>query len=171
MIKGHAILSHGLNSSPDATKVSAMAAVAESLGWSAERPDYRDLDATGDIARVQDRLERLVERARRVEGPLVLAGSSMGAFISALASLEVDCLGLHLLVPPPRLKGFPRALDAAAVPMEVIHAWDDELIPAADVITWAQARRARLILLPDEHRLERHVDYCAQAFGRFLESL
>lgn len=171
MSRGHVILSHGLGSRPGATKVTAMAAVAESLGWSTERPDYSDLDATGDIARVHDRLARLLERARRIEGPLVLAGSSMGAFISALASLEVDCLGLHLLVPPPRLKGFPLELDAAKVPMEVIHAWDDELIPAADVITWAQTRRARLILLPDEHRLERHVDYCAQAFGRFLESL
>jgi len=169
--RGHVILSHGLNSSPAATKVTAMAAVAESLGWSTERPDYSDLDASGDILKLHDRLERLLQRARAVEGPLVLAGSSMGAFISALASLEVPCLGLHLLVPPPRMKGFPRALDAATVPIEIIHAWNDELIPAADVIAWAQARDTRLILVPDEHRLERHVDYCAQAFGRFLAGL
>ncbi len=171
MSKGHVILSHGLNSSPDATKVTAMAEVAESLGWTTERPDYSDLDASGDILKLHDRLERLVQHARAVKGPLVLAGSSMGAFISALASLQVDCLGLHLLVPPPRLQGFPLMLDAAKVPTEIIHAWNDELIPAADVIAWAQARGARLILVPDGHRLERHVDYCAQAFGRFLASL
>lgn len=171
MSKGHVILSHGLNSSPAATKVTAMAAVAESLGWTSERPDYSDLDASGDILKLHDRLERLLQRARAVDGPLVLAGSSMGAFISALASLEVDCIGLHLLVPPPRLKGFPRLLDAAPVPIEIIHAWNDELIPASEVIAWAQARQARLILVPDTHRLEQHVDYCAQAFGRFLEAL
>jgi pimeloyl-ACP methyl ester carboxylesterase len=171
MSKGHVILSHGLNSSPAATKVTAMAAMAESLGWTTERPDFSDLDASGDILKLHERLERLLQRARAVDGPLVLAGSSMGAFISALASLQVDCIGLHLLVPPPRLQGFPLELEAAKVPIEIIHAWNDELIPAADVIAWAQARHARLILVPDGHRLEQHVDYCARALGRFLEAL
>lgn len=171
MSKGHVILSHGLNSSPAATKVTAMAAVAESLGWTTERPDYSDLDSSGDILKLHDRLERLLQSARAVNGPLVLAGSSMGAFISALASLQVECLGLHLLVPPPRLQGFPLVLEAARVPIEIIHAWNDELIPASEVIAWAQARQARLILVPDGHRLEGHVDYCAQALGRFLEAL
>ena len=172
--RGHVILSHGLESGPQATKVTALAAAAESLGWTSERPDYLDLDATRDVARVPDRLARLVGRCRAARddgrGPLVLAGSSMGAFISALASLEVDVRGLFLIAPPVRIPGY-RELDAARVPTSILHGWRDELIPAADVVAWAAARLDELTLVDDSHRLVDHVDYGAQAFARFLERL
>jgi predicted alpha/beta-hydrolase family hydrolase len=170
-MRGHAILSHGLGSSPQATKVSAMAAVAESLGWTTERPDYSEIDARGDVREVTVRLERLLDCAASAPRPLVLAGSSMGAFISALATLEVECVGLFLLAPPVVLEGYPQSLDAELLPTTVIHGWDDELIPAGDVVRWAQVRNDRLILLDDSHRLENHVQYVADEFGRFLESL
>ncbi len=66
MSRGHCILSHGFESGPEATKVTALAEVAERLGWTHERPDYTDLDAMSEISRVGDvrtRLQRLVERA------------------------------------------------------------------------------------------------------------
>ncbi len=172
--RGHVILSHGLESGPQATKVTALAAAAEALGWTSERPDYLDLDATRDLARVPDRLARLVERCRSAVsagcGPLVLAGSSMGGFISALASLEVDVRGLFLLAPPVRIAGY-RDLEAARVPTSILHGWRDELIPAADVVAWAASRCDELTLVDDSHRLAEHVDYGAQAFARFLERL
>lgn len=170
-MRGHVILSHGLNSSPEATKVSAMARVAEALGWTTERPDYSDIDARGDITEVSARLERLLDRAQAAPKPLVLAGSSMGAFISALATLEVECIGLFLLAPPVVLEGYPQSLDAELVPTTVIHGWDDDLIPAGDVVRWARVRNDRLILVDDGHRLEHHVDFCAEEFGRFLAAL
>lgn len=170
-MRGHAILSHGLDSSPEATKVSALARVAEAMGWSTERPDYSDIDARGDIREVSARLERLVDRANAASQPLVLAGSSMGAFISALATLEVECVGLFLMAPPVVLEDFPQSLDAELLPTTVIHGWDDELIPAGDVVRWAQVRNDRLIMVDDSHRLERHVDFCAEEFGRFLAAL
>ncbi|GIX35207.1 MAG: alpha/beta hydrolase [Lysobacteraceae bacterium] len=168
---GHAILSHGLHSSPAATKVSALARVAEQLGWTCERPDYTDLDATRDIARVNDRLQRLVERCRQAPRPLVLAGSSMGAYISALASLEVPCAGLFLIAPPVHLEGYPRLLRAAVVPTVIVHGWNDEICPVGDVIRWAQRRHDRLLVVDDGHRLEGHVEFCAETFGRFLAGL
>lgn len=172
--RGHVILSHGLESGPQATKVTALAAAAESLGWTSERPDYLDLDATRDVARLPDRLERLLEHCRAAlsanRGPLVLAGSSMGAFISALASLEIDVRGLFLLAPPVRIAGY-RDLDAARVPTSILHGWRDELIPAADVVAWAAPRCDELTLVDDSHRLADHVDYGAQAFARYLERL
>jgi len=170
-MRGHVILSHGLDSSPDANKVSAMAKVAEAMGWTSERPDYSDIDARGNISEVSARLERLIDRASAATKPLVLAGSSMGAFISALATLEIECAGLFLLAPPVVLENYPQSLDAELLPTTVIHGWDDELIPAGDVVRWAQVRNDRLILLDDNHRLEHHVDFCAEEFGRFLASL
>lgn len=168
---GHVILSHGLESGPEATKVTAMAAAAEALGYTTERPDYRDFDADRDVGRIQARLDHLIERASRVQAPLVLAGSSMGAFISALASRRVACSGLFLLAPPIDISGFPLRLDASAVPIEIVHGWDDELIPAASVFAWAAPRRARLQLVDDSHRLAAHVEYCALEFSRFLTDL
>lgn len=175
MSRGHCILSHGFESGPDATKVTALAEVAERLGWTHERPDYTDLDALRQVSSVGDvraRLQRLVERAgvAAAQGPVVLAGSSLGAYISAIASLQVPTLGLFLMVPPTRMGPMP-ALDAARVPTSVVHAWHDELIPAADVIAWAQARSARLLLVDDGHRLNHHVAASAQAFEALLATL
>jgi len=174
--RGHCILSHGFESGPDATKVTALDAAARALGWSTERPDYTDLDARLEVSRVGDvpaRLARLVELARRrvaEGGPVVLAGSSLGAYISALASLQVPTRGLFLMVPPTTMGPMP-ALDAAAVPTSVVHAWHDEIIPAAEVIEWARVRSLRLLLLDDGHRLARHVEATAEAFAALLRTL
>lgn len=176
MSRGHCILSHGFESGPDAIKVAALAEAAERLGWTSERPDYTDLDARHDVSHLGDvpaRLQRLLaiagEAATR-RGPLVLAGSSLGAYISAIASLQVPTRGLFLLVPPTRMGPMP-ALDAAPVPISVVHAWHDELIPPAEVIEWSRQRSARLLLLDDRHRLSAHVDTTVRAFSELLESL
>ncbi len=175
MSRGHCILSHGFESGPAATKVTALAQAAQQLGWSSECPDYTDLDARSDISRVGDvsaRLQRLLQLAgqRAAEGPLVLAGSSLGAYISAIASLQLPVRGLFLMVPPLTMGPLP-ALDAAAVPTSVVHAWHDELIPASGVIDWAGRRSARLLLVDDGHRLSAHVDTCARAFAELLATL
>jgi predicted alpha/beta-hydrolase family hydrolase len=174
-MRGHCILSHGFESGPDATKVTALADVAERLGWTHERPDYTDLDAKREMSEFGDvmaRLQRLHELANVAaqRGPLVLAGSSLGAWISAQASLHVPVVGLFLLAPPVRMGPAP-ALDAAAVPMSIVHGWDDELIPASEVVAWAQPRRARLLLVNDSHRLSAHVAETAEAFAALLASL
>lgn len=168
---GHVILSHGLNSGPDATKVTALAQVAQALGWTHERPDYTAIDARGRLPDIHDRIALLRARAEAVSGPLVLAGSSMGAFISCLVSLDRPVRGLFLMAPPIGIEGFDRRFDAASVPTTVIHGWDDELIPASDVMRWAQRRRDRLVMVDDGHRLAGHVEFAAEEFGRFLHAL
>ncbi len=164
------LLSHGLESGPDATKVTAMAAVARELGWDEVRPDYRDLDVTRIPANLDRRLERLIDAVPR-DVPIVFAGSSMGAFISGLASLRVPCRGVFLLAPPMRIPGYAREFDVARVPTAIVHGWDDELIPADEVIAFAHARRLPLHLVDDSHRLSAHVDITARWFGLFLEGL
>jgi alpha/beta superfamily hydrolase len=172
---GHCILSHGFESGPDATKVTALAEAAEHLGWSHERPDYTDLDAkreAGELGDVPARLQRLIGLARDAasRGPLVLAGSSLGAWISGAASLQLPVKGLFLMAPPIAMHGaFP--LDAARVPTSIIHGWHDELIPAAEVVEWARDRDARLLLVDDSHRLSDHVAASAEAFAQLLASL
>lgn len=174
-MKGHCILSHGFESGPDATKVTALADAAERLGWTHERPDYTDLDAKREVSKFGDvlaRLERLQQIAHdaSTRGPVVLAGSSLGAWISARVSLEVPVRGLFLMAPPIHMGPAP-TLDAAAVPTSIIHGWHDDLIPAAQVVEWAAARSARLLLVDDSHRLSDHVQASAEAFAALLAGL
>ena len=174
-MRGHCILSHGFESGPDATKVTALAEVAERFGFSHERPDYTDLDALRDAGALGDvaaRLERLrgLVRDASARGPVVLAGSSLGAWISGRVSLEFPVAALFLMAPPVRLDA-AHPLQAADVPTSIVHGWDDELIPADDVVRWTQPRRATLLLVDDSHRLSRHVDASAQAFASLLERL
>lgn len=169
---GHCILCHGFESGPDATKVTALADVAQRLGWTHERPDFTDLDAKREISSLGDvpaRVQRLIALANAVDAqrPLVLAGSSLGAWIAGQVSLHRPVAGLFLMAPPIRLHAaYP--LDAASVSISIIHGWDDELIPAAQVVEWAQVRRARLLLVDDGHRLSAHVAASADAFAALL---
>jgi alpha/beta superfamily hydrolase len=155
--------------------VTALDAVARRLGWSCERPDFTDLDARREVSALGDvskRVQRLLDlaRAAATRGPLVLAGSSLGAWIAGRVSLQVPVAGLFLMAPPILLDA-AHPLEAAAAPTSIIHGWDDELIPAADVIGWARARGARLLLVDDAHRLSAHVDASAEVFAALLASL
>ena len=174
-MKGHCILSHGFESGPDATKVTALAEAAERLGWTHERPDYTDLDARRDVSELGDvpaRVQRLLGLAHAAveRGPLVLAGSSLGAWISGQVSLQVPVRALFLMAPPIAMGKAP-PLQAASVPTSIIHGWHDTLIPAAAVVDWAAARDARLLLVDDGHRLEKHVGDSAIEFAALLAGL
>jgi len=162
------ILSHGLESGPDATKVSALAKIAEPLGFRSVRPDYRDIDAPRDPTRIDERIARLKSHAP-ADTPVVLAGSSLGAFASALASGEVNCVGLFLIALPVAIPGYARPLSAAKVPTALVHGWNDDLCPADAAIAFARGRGDAITLLHDDHRLGNHVDYIARQFGWFLE--
>lgn len=174
-VRGYCILSHGFESGPDATKVTALAEVAERLGWRCERPDYSDLDARrdlgahGDVAGRVQRLQGLAQAAVG-HGPLVLAGSSLGAWISGHVSLHLPVQALFLMAPPVRMGAAP-PLQAADVPTSIVHGWHDELIQAADVVAWAQARNATLLLTNDTHRLGNSVEASADAFRALLSRL
>lgn len=169
-MKGTVILSHGLESGPNATKVTALAAVAEGLGWASIRPDYRDLDASRDVEAVTARMQRALDAAP-AEGRVVFAGSSMGAFISGFASTRRDCAALFLMALPVGIRGYSFDYEAAAVPTVLVHGWRDELCPVDAVIEFARGRGDTLHLVDDEHRLSGHVDYCAEAFRQLLVTL
>ena len=173
-MKGWAILSHGLESGPQATKVSALAEVAASLGWQTLRPDYRDLDVRGLTDAATPRLQRLLDAidAVPVGQRIVLAGSSFGAFVSGLAACERSIAAVYLLATPLHLPGYPRPFTLPpGLPAMLLHGWDDELCPVADVQAFAQRARCTLTLVADSHRLERHVDVAARQFALLLEQV
>ena len=169
-MKSTVILSHGLESGPQATKVSALAEVCADLGWDSVRPDYRAIDARRDPMAIDERTAQLLAHVPG-EGRLVFAGSSMGAFVSGFASLQRRCEGLFLLALPTVVRGYPQAFAAAAVPTTLVHGWNDDICPVDAAIAFARERGARLHLVADDHRLSAHVDYCAAMFRHFLAGL
>ncbi|HET8555374.1 MAG TPA: alpha/beta hydrolase [Rhodanobacteraceae bacterium] len=169
---GHIILSHGSDSGPGATKVSALAGVAETLGWSTERPDYGDCDALGFAGSVTPRIERLVGHMRASATPPVLVGSSMGAFVSGLASLEAPCAGLFLLALPTGIPDYLVTFDMARdVPSMLIHGFEDDVCPMDAALSFARQRGMPTLLLADGHRLADHVDVVMAQFRLFLERI
>ena len=166
---GTVILSHGSDSGPDATKVSVLATIAEQLGWRALRPDYREEDKLGHAGSVQPRIEKLVATAHTTQPPLILAGSSMGAFVSGLASLRVPCAGVFLIALPTMIPRWSGRFDMANVPAMLVHGFNDELCPVSAAAAFASARRIPTLLLPDDHRLSNHVAQIAQQFQLFLQ--
>lgn len=171
-MRGQIILSHGSDSSPDATKVSMLAALAESLGWRTQRPDYSTDDARGHAGSVAPRIGRLRATVEALDAPPLLVGSSMGAFVSGLVSLDVPVAGLLLLATPSEIPGYTRAVDLCeGVPTLLIHGWRDEVCPLAGVHALAARRRLPLLMLDDDHRLGSSMDAIAAEFLRMLDQL
>jgi pimeloyl-ACP methyl ester carboxylesterase len=171
-MRGTILLSHGSDSSPEATKVSALAALAEARDWRTQRPDYRQDDARGHAGSVAPRLARLNAAIAACKVPPVLVGSSMGAFVSAVASLEHPVAGLFLLATPEAIPGVETALDVRQdVPTLLIHGWRDEVCPLDGVYSFAACRQLPLLVLDDDHRLGSSLPAIERQFALFLDTL
>ena len=166
------ILSHGSDSSPEATKVSMLALLAESLGWHTQRPDYRAADARGHAGSVAPRIARLRATIEALEAPPLLVGSSMGAFVAGLVSLDVPVAGLLLLATPSEIPGYARKFDLRCDgPTLLIHGWRDDVCPLAGVREFAGTHRLPLLVLDDDHRLGSSMDMIAAQFLHVLDQL
>lgn len=170
MSQGFICLAHGLESGPDAAKVSALSDVGLDLGFECVRPDFREFDALGMAASVDLRVER-IRSICAGRGRVILAGSSLGAFSSALASLHLDCAGLFLIAPPLLIPGHGTLLAHRAGQVEAYHGWCDELIEARHVVDYCARHRIRLSLVDGDHRLGDHVADIAREFRAFIERL
>ena len=166
------VLSHGSDSSPEATKVSMLAMLAESLGWSTQRPDYRAADARGHAGSVAPRIARLRATIEALDAPPLLVGSSMGAFVSGLVSLDVPVAGLLLLATPSEIPGYVRQFDLrTGGPTLLVHGWRDDVCPLPGVQKFAADRRLPLLVLDDDHRLAASMDMIAAQFLHVLHRL
>lgn len=158
----HILLSHGLESGPESTKVSALARAAEARGHQTQRLDYRDLDNW------PARLDRLLATAAALEGPILLAGSSLGAYISGHASLQIPVAGLFLMAPPAGVDRLP-PMPIRTPALSVVHGWRDELFAPKDVLALVEPHRGRLLMVDDDHRLSASVDVCVDEFLTLLD--
>lgn len=160
-------LSHGLESGPGALKVQALKSIAGQLDD--VEPvilDYRQLpDPLDRLAHLRHTLHE------RGDDPAccVMAGSSLGGWLSAMLSAEHAMLGCFLLAPALGLAEYPETSPVLkARTTHIIHGWQDEIIAAAPVIEYARAQRLSLRLVNDDHRLHASLTVILDDFERFL---
>jgi pimeloyl-ACP methyl ester carboxylesterase len=157
------VFSHGKESGPWGSKITAMAAMVRDLGSTAESVDYRGLD---DPAA---RVSRLIDFAGGLEGPLVLVGSSMGGHVAAAAASRLKARGLFLLAPAFYMAGFEQYTPQdVTCPTDIVHGWHDDIVPVENSIRWAREHRATLHVLCSDHRLEDQIDAICLLLRGFL---
>ncbi len=160
------IFSHGKESGPWGSKITAMAAVVRELGHAADSVDYRGVDDP------RARVEVLVAAASRVSTPLVLIGSSMGGHVSAAAASRVRPLGLFLLAPAFYMPGLEaHTPQDVACPTAIVHGWRDSVVPVDNSIRWAREHKAALHVLDSDHRLEDQIAAIGVLLRSFLAEL
>lgn len=167
MIKNNVIyFAHGMESGPWGTKIKALAKVAERLGFDVESPDYTStMDA-------DERVDMLLNLNPKANENLVLVGSSMGGYVSTVASEKIKPQGLFLLAPAFYIPIFkhqdpkPYALESL-----IIHGWNDEIIPAENIIRFSQTYKTALYLVDSNHVLTDQIPLIESLFALFLAKI
>lgn len=163
---GTVMLSHGLHSGPRATKMSLLSRVARDAGWQATAVDC---EGVMDPA---ERVRRLLEQASRPGAPLILAGSSLGGWVSAAASAALKPDALFLMAPAFHVLGLPEAAPAPyADRVVVVHGWNDDVVPVDNALRYARDHCAELHLYDDGHRLSQSLPAIAALFRALLDQL
>lgn len=160
--------SHGKESGPWGTKISYLAELSKDSGFAVESIDYSDLDDP-DL-----RAERLLAALRSEPdlGNVVLAGSSMGGYVSTVASQSVAVRGLFLLAPALHMPGYlHQEYPTPCRPITVIHGWRDDVIPYEHSVRFCAEHRADLHLIDGDHRLNDNLTVVGTQFQHFLEAV
>ncbi|HEY6644713.1 alpha/beta hydrolase [Povalibacter sp.] len=159
------VFSHGLDGEPWGTKIVALAKVAKTHGLPVESVDYRGMEAPV-------RVEKLLSVAKELAQPLILVGSSLGGHVAASVSQLVPTRGMFLMAPAFFMPGFEQYTPVpAACAIDIVHGWNDDVVPAQNSIRFAQQYRATLHLIDSDHRLTANLDEVCSLFDLFLRRL
>lgn len=152
---------HGKESGPWGTKITHLAAIARDKGYDVISPDYSQ--SHDPKARVQQLLA-LAPQAQR----LVLVGSSMGGYVSAMACAALKPQALFLMAPALYFPGWSEEPEGIPSLCTVIHGWQDDIVPAERGIRFAQKNSAELHLLRSGHTLNDQLPMLSLLFGDLL---
>jgi len=160
------VFSHGKESGPWGSKITAMAQVVRELELGLESVDYRGIDDPGE------RVKKLVSSVAAVPGPVVLVGSSLGGHVSAAAAARVAARGVFLLAPAFYMPGFEQYTPQdVSMPTAIVHGWHDDIVPVANSVRWAREHQAALHVLDSGHRLEDQIEMICLLLRAFLVAL
>lgn len=158
--------SHGKESGPWGFKINRLAAIAKTHGCRVDSIDYTDLMDP------DQRVERLLNVLNQETEPCVLVGSSMGGYVSLVASESVDTSGLFLMAPALYIPSFGKQqYDSKSPLIDIVHGWSDDIIPVENSIQFAKQADCALHLISGDHALNGVVEEVEVLFVRFLSTV
>lgn len=156
--------SHGKESGPWGTKIKHLAKIAENMGCGVESIDYTDT-MDPDL-----RVDRLLGVLAKEQDEFVLVGSSMGGYVSLVASQAVHAEAIFLMAPALYIPGYERQeYGSRCSHIETVHGWSDDVIPVENSIRYAKEANCTLHLISGDHPLNSSLEVVAGLFERFLE--
>jgi alpha/beta superfamily hydrolase len=156
--------SHGKESGPWGSKIKRLANIAKEHGYSVNSIDY------SDILDPELRVERLVNVLKDADDDFILVGSSMGGYVSLVASEQVKAKGLFLLAPALFMQGYKKQIYSNKTNIEIVHGWSDDVIPPENSIKFAKSTDCSLHLISGDHRLNSSIEVVEKLFHQFLTS-
>ncbi len=157
------VFAHGKESGPWGSKIRHLAHIAKRYGAEVLSPDYQD------IADPDQRAAHLLDMALPPHDTLILVGSSMGGYVSTVASQTIKPQGLFLMAPAFGMLGYAQqnpAIEAGKIC--IVHGWQDEIIPVEHSLVFAKAHQAELHLIAGDHRLNNVLPTLGKLFEDFL---
>ena len=156
---------HGKESGPWGTKIRFLADIARADGWQVESPDYSH---THDP---KARVAHLLKLNPQCSGPLVLVGSSMGAYVAAMACEQLKPAALFLMAPALYFADWDEEPQDCPALTTVVHGWDDDIVPLDAAMRFSAARKAALHVLDSEHTLSNQLPALGMLFKNLLASV
>ncbi|MES0874210.1 alpha/beta hydrolase [Sinimarinibacterium thermocellulolyticum] len=153
---------HGKESGPWGLKITRLADVARQQGFEVMSPDYRQTQNPDERVAM---LVALRPRARR----LVLAGSSMGGYVSAMACAALRPQALFLMAPALYFPGWDAEPEGIPALCSTVHGLRDDIVPAERSLRFAKTHGAELHLIDAEHTLNARIDLIAALFADLLQ--
>lgn len=156
------VFAHGKESGPWGTKITALAEVAKRRGYAVVSPDY---SFTPDP---RTRLEHLLALQPRARQTLVLVGSSMGGYVSAMACAALQPTALFLMAPALYFPGWEDEPEGIPPLACVVHGWGDDVVPPERGQRFAARHRAALHLIDADHGLNTQLPLLCALFDALL---
>lgn len=157
------IFSHGQESGPWGSKITAMAECVRELGCRVESIDYQGMADPGD------RVAKLIDECAGIDAELILVGSSMGGHVATAAAATVNAIGLFVLAPAYYMEGFEALTpQAPEIPLLIVHGWNDDIVPVENSIRFARDSAATLHIVDGDHRLTTNIDEINDLLARFV---
>ncbi|OGX07057.1 MAG: hypothetical protein A2Z88_03120 [Omnitrophica WOR_2 bacterium GWA2_47_8] len=166
MSKDIVFFAHGKESGPWGTKIKKLAKIAKKYGCQVESPDY---SWTMDP---DERVRMLLKLKPKAGRNLILVGSSMGGYVSAVASKYLKVKGLFLMAPAFFRIGYKIKNPKPKAKLTlIVHGINDELIPVEHSFRYAKEHKTELYVVDSDHRLASALPIIEKLFEIFLKRI
>ena len=165
-LKPLVVFSHGKETGPSGRKILKLREMAEAAGAETVSIDYTSsMDP-------EIRVQKLLNTTLPEHHGLILVGSSMGGYVSTVASKVLKPDGLLLMAPAFGLPGYAELYPVPnATAIAAVHGWLDDVVPVENVVRWAKDNKIRLVLVDDDHSLHQEVATVGQLMVSMIQKL